>query len=48
MSVLKRLQGCLLAGAEVEVNMETNVLTDLGSGQTYALKPLGEVGHHAA
>ena len=34
----------LATGDEVEVNMETNVLTELGSGKTFGLKPLGRGG----
>ncbi|KAK9810920.1 hypothetical protein WJX73_008440 [Symbiochloris irregularis] len=38
----ERLCDSLQTGDEVEVNMETNVLTNLGSGKTFGLKPLGE------
>ena len=34
---------CDAAGQEVEVDMETDTLTDLETGKTYSLKPLGEV-----
>ena len=34
-----------VAGLEVEVDMEANVLTELSSGRTFGLKPLGEVGY---
>ena len=33
----------LQTGAEVEVDLENDVLTDLASGRTFQLKPLGEV-----
>ena len=33
----------MVAGSEVEVDMDSNVLTDVTSGQSYSLKPLGEV-----
>ena len=32
-----------MTGAEVEVDLENNVLTDIASGRTFELKPLGEV-----
>ena len=32
-----------LAGREVEVDMERDVLTDLATGKEFPLKPLGEV-----
>ncbi|KAK9815246.1 hypothetical protein WJX72_000548 [[Myrmecia] bisecta] len=34
----------LETGREVEVDMEKDVLTDLATGRTYPLKPLGEAG----
>lgn len=33
----------LNAGSEVEVDMANDVLTELSSGRTFSLKPLGEV-----
>jgi 3-isopropylmalate/(R)-2-methylmalate dehydratase small subunit len=34
----------LTTGSEVEVDMESDVLTDLSSGKKYQLKPLGDAG----
>ena len=31
------------AGSEVEVDMANDMLTDISSGRTFSLKPLGEV-----
>lgn len=40
----ERLCDVLSTGAEVEVDMDADVLTDLASGKRYNLKPLGEAG----
>lgn len=39
-----RLCDVLKTGGEVEVDMDADVLTDLASGATYSLKPLGDAG----
>ena len=38
-----RLCEVLSTGQEVEVDMEADTLTDLSTGKTYSLKPLGDV-----
>jgi 3-isopropylmalate/(R)-2-methylmalate dehydratase small subunit len=39
-----RLCDELKTGQEVEVNLETDTLTDLSTGKQYSLKPIGEAG----
>ena len=39
----ERLCDALQTGNEVEVDMEKDILTDLSTGKTYSLKPLGDV-----
>lgn len=39
-----RLCDEIATGEEVEVDMDTDVLTVLSSGKTYPLKPLGDAG----
>ena len=42
----ERLCDQLETGADVEVDLEADRLTDLATGRTFGLKPLGEVRNH--